>query len=103
MRRHSPRRPVKEKWIASQFGDSLWKSSPACVQCSTIMIAPSFSRELLERYGSPLYVYDPDEGERQAKALFLLLPEGPQARSSLKGNPPPEACAGLANTRRRRD
>src|SRR5437867_9169527 len=95
MRRHSPRRPVKEKWIASQFGDSLWKSSPACVQCSTIMIAPSFSRELLERYGSPLYVYDLDEAERQAKALFELLPEGAQVLYSVKANPVPEVCAAL--------
>src|SRR5881227_936138 len=97
MRRHSPRRPVKEKWIASQFGDSLWKSSPSCVQCSTIMIAPSFSRELLERYGSPLYVYDLDEAERQAKALFELLPKGAQVLYSVKANPLPEVCAALKN------
>src|SRR5216110_1643632 len=95
MRRHSPRRPVKEQWIASQFGDSLWKSSPACVQSSIIMIAPSFSRELLERYGSPLYVYDLDEAERQAKALFELLPKGAQVFYSVKANPLPEVCAAL--------
>src|SRR5881227_752501 len=95
MRRHSPRRPVKEKWIASQFGDSLWKSSPSCVQCSTIMIAPSFSRELLERYGSPLYVYDVEEAERQAKALFELLPKSAQVLYSVKANPIPDVCAAL--------
>ena len=39
------------------------------------MIARSFGRELLEQYGSPLYVYDLDEAERQAKSLFDLLPK----------------------------
>ena len=61
------------------------------------MIAPSFSRELLERYGSPLYVYDLDEAERQAKALFELLPKGAQVLYSVKANPLPEVCAALKN------
>ena len=39
------------------------------------MINPSFGCELLERYGSPLYVYDLEEAERRAKALFELLPK----------------------------
>ena len=59
------------------------------------MIAPSFGRELLERYGSPLYVYDLDEAERQAKALFGLLPPSSQILYSVKANPIPELCAAL--------
>jgi diaminopimelate decarboxylase len=59
------------------------------------MIAPSFGRELLERYGSPLYVYDLDEAERQAKALFDLLPKSAQVLYSVKANPIPELCAAL--------
>ncbi len=59
------------------------------------MIAPSFGRELLERYGSPLYVYDLDEAERQAKALFELLPKSAQVLYSVKANPIPELCAAL--------
>jgi len=59
------------------------------------MIARSFGQELLERYGSPLYVYDLDEAERQAKALFELLPNGSQVLYSVKANPIPELCAAL--------
>jgi diaminopimelate decarboxylase len=59
------------------------------------MIAPSFGRELLERYGSPLYVYDLDEAECQAKALFELLPKSAQVLYSVKANPIPEVCAAL--------
>lgn len=59
------------------------------------MIEPSFGRELLERYGSPLYVYDLDEAERQAKALFSLLPDSAQILYSVKANPIPELCAAL--------
>ena len=33
------------------------------------MAAHDFHRELLERYGSPVYVYDLDKAERQANAL----------------------------------
>jgi diaminopimelate decarboxylase len=62
------------------------------------MIAPSFGQELLERYGSPLYVYDLDEAERQAKALFELLPKGAQVLYSVKANPIPELCAALRTT-----
>ncbi len=59
------------------------------------MIAPSFGQELLERYGSPLYVYDLDEAERQARALFGLLPKSSQIMYSVKANPIPELCAAL--------
>lgn len=59
------------------------------------MIEQSFGRELLERYGSPLYVYDLDEAERQAKALFELLPKSSQVLYSVKANPIPELCAAL--------
>lgn len=59
------------------------------------MIARSFGRELLERYGSPLYVYDLDEAERQANALFDLLPNSAQVLYSVKANPIPEVCAAL--------
>jgi diaminopimelate decarboxylase len=55
----------------------------------------NFRRELLERYGSPLYVYDLDEAERQAKALFELLPNSAQVLYSVKANPVPEVCAAL--------
>ncbi|MGI8956363.1 MAG: type III PLP-dependent enzyme [Chthoniobacterales bacterium] len=59
------------------------------------MIEHSFGQELLERYGSPLYVYDLDEAERQAKALFELLPKSAQVLYSVKANPIPELCAAL--------
>lgn len=59
------------------------------------MIARSFGQELLERYGSPLYIYDLDEAERQAKALFELLPNSAQVLYSVKANPIPEVCAAL--------
>ncbi len=59
------------------------------------MISHSFGGELLERYGSPLYVYDLDEAERQAKALFALLPTSAQVLYSVKANPIPEVCAAL--------
>jgi diaminopimelate decarboxylase len=55
----------------------------------------NFRRELLERYGSPLYLYDLDEAERQAKALFELLPKSAQVLYSVKANPIPEVCAAL--------
>ena len=59
------------------------------------MIAPDFSRELLARYGSPLYAYDLDEAERQSSALFGLLPDGSQILYSAKANPIPELCAAV--------
>ena len=59
------------------------------------MIAREFGKELLERYGSPLYVYDLDEAERQAKALFELLPKPSQVLYSVKANPIPEVCDAL--------
>ena len=59
------------------------------------MIQRSFGQELLERYGSPLYVYDLDVAERQAKALFGLLPKSSQVLYSVKANPLPEVCDAL--------
>jgi diaminopimelate decarboxylase len=59
------------------------------------MIANSFGRELLKEYGSPLYVYDLDEAERQAKALFEILPNSSQVLYSVKANPILELCAAL--------
>src|SRR5215471_3706287 len=59
------------------------------------MIAPDFGRELFERYGSPVYVYDLDEVERHANALFELLPKSAQVLYSVKANPIPEVCAAL--------
>ena len=55
----------------------------------------NFRRELLEHYGSPLYLYDLAEAERQAAALFELLPESAQVLYSVKANPIPEVCAAL--------
>ena len=55
----------------------------------------NFRRELLERYGSPLYLYDLVEAERQARALFELLPESAQVLYSVKANPIPDVCAAL--------
>ena len=59
------------------------------------MIAHSFGRELLERYGSPLYVYDLDEAEHRARTLLGLLPKSAQLLYSVKANPIPELCAAL--------
>jgi diaminopimelate decarboxylase len=59
------------------------------------MIATNFGQELLEQYGSPLYVYDLDEAESQARALFHLLPKSSQVLYSVKANPLPELCAAL--------
>ena len=61
------------------------------------MIDHSFGRELLEQYGSPLYVYNLDEAEAQARALFQLLPRSSQILYSVKANPIPELCAALRN------
>jgi diaminopimelate decarboxylase len=59
------------------------------------MIAHNFGRDLLERYGSPLYVYDLDEAERRARTLLGLLPKAAQLIYSVKANPVPEVCAAL--------
>ena len=59
------------------------------------MINPSFGCELLERYGSPLYVYDLEEAERRAKALFELLPKRAKLLYALKANPIADLCATL--------
>jgi diaminopimelate decarboxylase len=59
------------------------------------VIANRFGQELVERYGSPLYVYDLDKAESQAKALSELLPKSSQVLYSVKANPIPEVCAAL--------
>jgi len=59
------------------------------------MINDSFGRELLERYGSPLYAYDLEEAERRAKALCELLPKSAKLLYALKANPVPDVCATL--------
>jgi len=51
------------------------------------MISVNFARELLERYGSPLYVYDLDEAECRAKTLLELLPKNAKLLYALKANP----------------
>src|SRR5207248_8782403 len=40
-------------------------------------------------------VYDVEEAERQAKALFELLPKSAQVLYSVKANPIPDVCAAL--------
>src|SRR6185436_16429110 len=59
------------------------------------MIAHSFGRELLKRFGSPLYVYDLNEAELRARTLLGLLPESAQLIYSVKANPIPEVAAAL--------
>src|SRR5213595_2254887 len=59
------------------------------------MINRNFGRELLERYGSPLYVYDLEEAERRAKALFELLPKSAKLLYALKANPVADLSASL--------
>ena len=59
------------------------------------MINHSFGRELLEHYGSPLYVYDLDEAERRAEALFELLPKRSKLLYALKANPVADLSAAL--------
>lgn len=59
------------------------------------MISHSFGRELLGRYGSPLYVYDLDEAERRAKALVELLPKHAKLLYALKANPVADLSAAL--------
>ncbi len=57
------------------------------------MIDPQFAESLLERFGSPLYVYDLDEVTRRAKALFEALPARSRVFYSFKANPLPEIAA----------
>ena len=53
------------------------------------MIEQNFASELIERFGSPLYVYDLDEVTRRARALFAALPAGAKVFYSFKANPLP--------------
>ncbi|MFI8420359.1 acyl-CoA dehydrogenase family protein [Streptomyces sp. NPDC085479] len=50
---------------------------------------------LVERYGSPLYVYDLDAADRAATALRRRLPDGATLFYSLKANPHPEVVRAL--------
>jgi diaminopimelate decarboxylase len=59
------------------------------------MINRSFGRELLERYGSPLYVYDLEEAEHRAKALLELLPKSAKLLYAVKANPVADLSAAL--------
>jgi diaminopimelate decarboxylase len=59
------------------------------------MISSNFARELLERYGSPLYVYDLDEAEHRAKTLLELLPKNAKLLYALKANPIQDVNAAL--------
>lgn len=59
------------------------------------MIGRSFGRELLERYGSPLYVYDLEEADRRAKALLELLPKTAHLFYAVKANPIADLSAAL--------
>ncbi|MEU6479257.1 alanine racemase [Streptomyces sp. NPDC047017] len=49
----------------------------------------ALDRELVERYGSPLYVYDLDRVERARADLRAALPDGFTLYYSLKANPHP--------------
>lgn len=53
------------------------------------MIDRAFARELVERYGSPLYAYDLNEVDRRARSLFAALPPGAKVFYSFKANPLP--------------
>jgi diaminopimelate decarboxylase len=67
---------------------------PASLLLGT-MINRNFGRELLERYGSPLYVYDLEEAEHRANALFDLLPKSAKLLYALKANPVADLNAAL--------
>jgi diaminopimelate decarboxylase len=51
--------------------------------------------ELLDEYGSPLYVYDTDRLARSARDLYAALPVGAEVLYSLKANPHPGLVAAL--------
>jgi diaminopimelate decarboxylase len=52
--------------------------------------------ELVQRYGTPLYVYRVDEARRAAVALLDSLPQGVRVFYSLKANPHPALVAAMA-------
>ncbi|MCX6852278.1 MAG: type III PLP-dependent enzyme [Verrucomicrobia bacterium] len=50
---------------------------------------PDFARQLIEKYGSPLYAYDLDAVNARLQALQAALPEGSRLYYSFKANPLP--------------
>ena len=48
-----------------------------------------FARQLLEKHGSPLFVYDLDAVKQRAQTLLAALPEGSRLYYSFKANPLP--------------
>jgi diaminopimelate decarboxylase/acyl carrier protein len=56
---------------------------------------PYTDTDLIERFGSPLYVYDLDQVTAAARDLRAALPEGVELLYSLKANPHPELVAAL--------
>ena len=57
------------------------------------MIDRQFARDLVARFGSPLYAYDLDEVERRARILISILPKGATLFYSFKANPLPAIAA----------
>ena len=49
----------------------------------------AFARQLLEKHGSPLFVYDLDAVKQRAQTLLAALPEGSRLYYSFKANPLP--------------
>ncbi|MFO1440007.1 MAG: hypothetical protein U1F81_16910 [Verrucomicrobiaceae bacterium] len=49
----------------------------------------AFARQLLEKHGSPLFVYDLDAVKKRAQTLLAALPEGSRLYYSFKANPLP--------------
>jgi diaminopimelate decarboxylase len=60
------------------------------------MIAGELARELVDRFGAPLYAYDLDEVDRRVAELRGALPEGSTLLYSLKANPLPAIVALVA-------
>lgn len=57
---------------------------------------PAFARELVQRYGSPLYAYDLEELDQRVAELRRALPERAALLYSLKANPLPAIARALA-------
>jgi diaminopimelate decarboxylase len=53
------------------------------------MIDRTFARELVARFGSPLFAYDLEEVAQKARTLFSVLPAGAKIYYSFKANPLP--------------
>ena len=48
-----------------------------------------FARQLLDKYGSPLFAYDLEIVKQRAQTLLAALPEGSRLYYSFKANPLP--------------